>query len=115
MARFTELLPGIKDFLKLSKLVDYHTELEDHQWPLDVSFPHWQAQLNLELLSKGKDVVNIMSSVNTLKRKLQLILSRLQRSNVHNFPHMLAELQCQGKGVTQLDSAHYEEHVQSIL
>ena len=40
--------------------------------------------------------------------------SRLQRGNLRNFPHMQAELQRQGKGVTQLDSARYEERVQSI-
>ena len=40
--------------------------------------------------------------------------SRLQRGDLHNFPHMQAELQRQGKGVTLVDSARYEEHVQSI-
>ena len=38
LGRFMELLPEIKDFLKLSKYVDYHTKLEDHQWLLDLSF-----------------------------------------------------------------------------
>ena len=33
-----ELLPEVKDFLKLSKHVDYHKKLEDHQWLLDLSF-----------------------------------------------------------------------------
>ena len=55
----------------------------------------------------------MMSSVNTFKS--QLLSSRLQRGNLRNFPHMQAELQRQGKAVTQLDSAPYEEHVQSIL
>lgn len=77
LARFMELLPEIKDFLKLSKHVDYHTKLEDHQWLLDVSFltdlTGKLNELNLELQGKGKDVVNMMSSVNTFKSKLQLI------------------------------------------
>ena len=65
LARFTELLPEIKDFLKLSKHVDYHTKLEDHQWLLDLSFltdfTGELSGLNLELQGKGKDVVNMMS------------------------------------------------------
>ena len=70
--------------------------------------------MNLELQGKGKDVVNMMSSVNKFKSQLQLMSSRLQCGNVRNFPDMQAELQRQGKGVTQLDSACYEDHVQSI-
>ena len=82
LARFTERLPEIKDFLKLSKHVDYHTKLEDHQWLLDLSFltdlTGELNELNLELQGKDKDVVNMMSSVNTFKSKLQLMSSRLQ-------------------------------------
>lgn len=119
LARFTELLPEIKDFLKLSKHVDYCRKLEDHQWLLDLAFltdlTGELNELNLELQGKGKDVVNMMSSVNTFKSKLKLMSNRLQCSNLRNFPHMQAELQRQGKGVTQLDSARYEEHVQSIF
>ena len=118
LARFTELLPEIKDFLKLSTHVDYHTKPEDHQWLLELSFLTDLTcelnELNLELQGKGKDVIKMMSSVNTFKSKLQLMSSRLQRGNLRNFPHMQAELQRQGKGVTQLDSARYEERVQSI-
>ena len=33
-----ELLPDIKDFLKLSKHGDYYKKLEDHQGLLDLSF-----------------------------------------------------------------------------
>ena len=73
LARFTELLPEIKDFLKLSQHVDYHTKLEDHQWLLDLSLLTDLAgelnELNLELQGKGKDVVNTMSSVNTFKKQ----------------------------------------------
>lgn len=118
LARFTELLPEIKDFMKLLKHVVYHTKLEDHQWLLDLSFltdltgePN---ELNLELQGKVKDVINMMSSVNTFESRLQLMSSRLQRGNLCNFPHMQADLQRQGKGVKQLDSVRYEEHVQSI-
>jgi len=68
LARFTELLPEIKDFLKLSNHMDYHAKLEDHQWLLDLSFltdlTGELNALNLELQGKDKDVVNMMSSVN---------------------------------------------------
>jgi len=56
-----------------------------------------------------------MNSVNKFKSKIQLMSSRLQRGNLRNFPHMQAELQRHGKGVTQLDSAYNQEYVQSIL
>lgn len=119
LARFTELLPEIKDFLKFSKHVQYHAKLEDHQWLLDLSFltdlTGELNDLNLELQGKDKDVVNMMSSVNMFKSKLQLMSRRLQRGDLRNFPHMQAELQRQGKDITQLDSACYEEHVQNIL
>lgn len=118
LARFMELLPEIKDFLKLSECVDFHAKLEDPQWLLDLAFLTDLTcklnEFNLDLQGKGKDAVNMMSSVNTFKSKLQLMSSRLQRGNLHDFPHMQAELWHQGKGVTQLDSARYDEHVQSI-
>ena len=107
MAKVTELLPEIKDFLKLSKHVDYQTKLEDHQWLLDLSFLTDLSELNLELQGKGIDVINMMSLVNMMS-------SRLQCGNLRNFPHMQAELQRHCKGVTQLDTARHEEHVQSI-
>lgn len=38
LARFTELLLEIKDFLNLSKHADRHPKLEDHQWRLELPF-----------------------------------------------------------------------------
>lgn len=118
LARFTELLPEIKDFMKLSKHAEY-AQLEDYQWLLDLAFltdlTDLLNYLNLELQGKDKYVIDMISSVNTFKSKLQLLSSRLQRCDVQNFPHMQAELQRQGKDFVQLDSARYEEQVQSIL
>lgn len=45
-ARFTELLPEIKDFLQLSKHAEY-AKLDDHQWGFGFIIPyrsHWPAQ-----------------------------------------------------------------------
>lgn len=101
-----ELLPEVKDFLRLKKHVDYHAKLEDHQWLLDLSFltnlTSELNELNLELQGEGKDVVNMMSSVSTFKSKLKLMSKRLRLGDLCNLPHIQAELQRQGKGVTQL-------------
>ncbi|RXN37666.1 general transcription factor II-I repeat domain-containing 2A-like protein [Labeo rohita] len=100
LARFWELLPDIKDFLKLSKHAEY-TQLEDHQWLLDLAFLTDLTDLlndfNLELQGKDKHVINMISSVNTFKSKLQLLSSRLQHCDLRNFPHMQAELRSQSK------------------
>ncbi|RXN38679.1 general transcription factor II-I repeat domain-containing 2A-like protein [Labeo rohita] len=118
LARFWELLPDIKDFLKLSKHAEY-AQLEDHQWLLDLAFLTDLTDLlndfNLELQGKDKHVINMISSVNTFKSKLQLLSSRLQHCDLRNFPHMQAEIRSQSKDFAQLDSARYEEQVQSIL
>ncbi|KAJ3601587.1 hypothetical protein NHX12_032555 [Muraenolepis orangiensis] len=68
-----------------------------------------------ELQGKDKNIINMISSVNTFKSKLKLLFSRLQRCDLRNFPHMQAELQRQSKDVKQLDNTRYEEQVQSIL
>lgn len=52
LARFTELLSEIKDFVKLSKHTE-HIQLEDSQWLLDLTFltdiTDMLNDLNLEL------------------------------------------------------------------
>ncbi len=89
--RFSELLPEIKEFLKLSKHAKY-AQLEDHQWLLDLAFLTDLTDLlndfNLKLQGKDKHVINMISSVNTFKSKLQLLSSRLQHCDMRNFPHM---------------------------
>jgi len=65
LTTFLELLPKIKDFRKLSNHADYHTNLEDHQWLLDLSFlidlTGEHNEMNLELQVRA----NILSSVNS--------------------------------------------------
>lgn len=118
LARFTELLSEIKDFMKLSKHTE-HIQLEDSQWLLDLTFltdiTDMLNDLNLELQGKDKHVINMISSVNTFKSRLQLLSNRLQCCDLRNFPHTQAKLQCQGKNSAQLDGARYEERVQAIL
>ncbi|XP_049331881.1 zinc finger BED domain-containing protein 5-like [Astyanax mexicanus] len=69
--------------------------------------------LYLELQGKGKHIANIISSVNAFKTKLRLLLSRLQKCYLRNFPHMEAELRHQGKDSVEL--APYEQQIQNIL
>ncbi|CAM4659072.1 unnamed protein product [Leuciscus chuanchicus] len=96
-----------------------YAQLEDYQWLLDLAFLTDLTDLlngfNLELQGKDKHVINMISAVNSFKSKLQLLSNRLQRYDLRNFPHMQAELQRQGKDFVQLDSARFEEQVQSIL
>lgn len=68
LERFSELLPEIKEFLKVSKHAEY-AQLEDTQWLLDLAFltdlTYILNELNIELQGKGKHVIDMISSVNT--------------------------------------------------
>ncbi len=59
-------------------------------------------ELNLELQGKEKMVVNMISSVNAFKRKLQLLTSKLQHHKLGNFQNITSE-QKHGKEPAQLD------------
>ncbi|KAI2655782.1 General transcription factor II-I repeat domain-containing protein 2 [Labeo rohita] len=68
-----------------------YAQLEDHQWLLDLAYlTNLLNDFNLELQGKDKHVINMISSVNTFKSKLQLLSSRLQHCDLRNFPHMQA-------------------------
>lgn len=120
LERFLELLLEIKEFLKHTTRPTHaadSTRLEDGQWLTDLAFltdvTSKINDLNLELQGKGKHIANMISSVNTFKAKLHLLLSRLQRCDLRNFPHMEAELRRQGKD--HLELACYEQQIQNIL
>ena len=85
MERFGELLPEIKELLKQFKDAEY-AQLEDEQLLLDLAFlTDFTAlinELNLELQKKEKNIVDMISSVNPFKRKLQLLLTKLQRHDL---------------------------------
>ena len=71
--------------------------------------------LNLELQGKDKTVVNMISSVNAFKRKLQHVSSKLQRHDLGNFQNLASELETQRKACAQLDSARYTEQIGTIV
>ncbi|XP_067937246.1 general transcription factor II-I repeat domain-containing protein 2A-like [Watersipora subatra] len=117
LERFRELLPDVKEFLKQSKHAEY-AQLENEQWLMDLAFltdiTALLNELNLELQGKNKNVINMISSVNAFKRKLQLISTKLERQDLRYFQHMNSELARQGKTSAELNSAHYIQQVQSI-
>ena len=77
LQKFRELCPEIREFLFGVKHAEY-TQLNDDQWLLDLAFltdlTNMLNELNLELQGKDKTVVNMISSVNAFKRKMQLLL-----------------------------------------
>ena len=85
MERFRELLPEIKELLKQFKDAEY-AQLGDEQLLLDLAFltdlTALINELNLELQRKEKNIVDIISSVNPFKRKLQLLSIKLQRHDL---------------------------------
>ena len=85
MERFRELLPEIKELLRQFKDAEY-AQLEDEQLLLDLAFltdlTALINELNLELQRKEKNIVDIISSVNPFKRKLQLLSIKLQRHDL---------------------------------
>ena len=116
--RFSELLPEIKEFLMLGKHVEY-TQLEDNTWLLDLAFltdlTGGLNDLNLELQGKNKCVINMISSVNGFKSRIEMWARRLRRSDLRNFPHMQAEVQRQAGDNAQPDCTRYAEQVESII
>ncbi|KAK1903743.1 General transcription factor II-I repeat domain containing protein 2 [Dissostichus eleginoides] len=71
-------------------------------------------ELNLELQGKDRTVVDMISSVNAFKRRLDLLCSKLQRKDLANFQNIASELEKQGKDSALLDSARYTEQVNNI-
>ena len=71
--------------------------------------------LNLELQRKDKIVINMISSVNAFKQKMQHLSSKLQRHDLANFQNLASELESQGKACMQLDCASYLEHINNCL
>ena len=117
LERFRELLPEIKKFLKEVKDTEY-VQLENEQWLLDLAFltdlTALQNELNLELQGKGKNIVDMISSVNAFKRKLQLLSTKLHRYDLHYFKHLSSELVLQRKPTSQFNTARYIKQVQSL-
>ena len=77
LQRFRELCPEIKEFFREAGH-DEWKQLSDGQWLLDLPFltdlTNMLNDLNLELQGKDKIVINMISSVNAFKRKMQTLL-----------------------------------------
>ena len=118
LQRFREFCPEIKEFLLVTKLAEY-IQLNDDQWLLDLAFltdlTNMLNELNLELQGKDKNVVNMISSVNAFKRKIQHLSSKLQRHDLGNYQNLVSGLETQQKTCAQLDSACYIEHIDNCL
>ena len=69
--------------------------------------------LNVELQGKDKTVVNMISSVNAFKQKMQHLCSKLQRHDLANFQNLVSELETQGKTCAQLDSGRQTEQIEN--
>ena len=110
LQRFRELLPEIKEFFREGKHADY-IQLNDHRWLLDLAFltdlTNMLNDLNLQLQGKDKTVIDMISSVNAFKRKMQHLSSKLHRHDLANFKNLAAELETQTQSCAQLDSARY--------
>ncbi|KAL7402366.1 hypothetical protein ABVT39_013901 [Epinephelus coioides] len=85
LQRFRELLPEIKEFFRE------------------------------ELQGKDKTVINMISSVNAFKRKMQHLSSKLHRHDLANFQNLAAELETQEQSCAQLDSARYIKQIDNCL
>ena len=85
LERFGELSPEIKELLKQFRDAEY-AQLEDEQLLLDLAFltdlTALINELHLKLQRKEKNIVDIINSVNPLKRKLQLLSTELQRHDL---------------------------------
>uniref|UniRef100_A0A096MF30 HAT C-terminal dimerisation domain-containing protein n=1 Tax=Poecilia formosa TaxID=48698 RepID=A0A096MF30_POEFO len=118
LERFRELCPEIKEFLLVAKHAEYR-QLNDDQWLLDLAFltdlTNMLNDLNIELQGKDKTVINMISSVNAFKRKMQHQPSKLQRHDLTNFQNVASELEMKGKTSEQLDSARYTEQIENCL
>uniref|UniRef100_A0A096MGU2 DUF4371 domain-containing protein n=1 Tax=Poecilia formosa TaxID=48698 RepID=A0A096MGU2_POEFO len=104
---FRELCPEIKEFLLVAKHAEYR-QLNDDQWLLDTNMLN---NLNIELQGKDKTVINMISSINAFKRKMQ----HLQRHDLTNFQNVALELEMQGKTSEQLDTARYTDQIENCL
>ena len=118
LQRFRELCLEIKEFLLVTKHAEY-IQLDDDQWLLDLAFltdlTNMLNELNLELQGKDKTMVNMISSVNVFKRKMQHLSSKLQRHDLGNFQNLASELETQQKACAELECARYTEQIDNCL
>ena len=117
LERFRELLPDIKKFITQFEDGKY-AQIENEQWLFDLTFltdlTALLNELKLELHEKEKNIVNMISFVNSFKRKLQLLSTKLQLHDLRYFQHMNSKLVLKSKTPAQFNSARYFKQVQSL-
>ncbi|KAL2097960.1 hypothetical protein ACEWY4_007167 [Coilia grayii] len=90
LQRFVDLLPEIKMFL--SSRNDLREELSDDAWLLDLGFlTDLTAKLNSlnnELQGKGKQLIDMISSVKAFKAKLPVWTAQLQKGVLTHFANL---------------------------
>ena len=72
-------------------------------------------ELNLKLQGTDKTVVNMISSGNAFKQKMQHLSSKLQRHDLGNFQNLASEKEMKQKACAQLDSVRYTEQIDNCL
>ena len=112
LERFRKLSPETKEFFNQFKDAEY-AQHEDEQRLLDLAFLTGLTallnELNLEVQEKEKNIVHMISSVNAFKGKLQLLLTKLQRHNLHYFQHLLLFLSAYSRlGVATADINYFQ-------
>ncbi|KAK5643804.1 hypothetical protein RI129_007649 [Pyrocoelia pectoralis] len=89
--RFLNLLPEIIAFL--DTLGKKYEQLEDPVWVKKLAFlTDFMGDynlLNLQLQGKGKNIIELLGSINAFKAKLKLFASQLKTQNFKYFPYLL--------------------------
>ncbi|CAG9791321.1 unnamed protein product [Diatraea saccharalis] len=93
LERFQELLPEIISFL--DQRGDDTEILKSESWLCDLAFltdvtGHLNS-INLELQGKDKTIMDMISTINSFKSKLQLLINQLKKKDLKNFACLKAK------------------------
>ncbi|KAF2894565.1 hypothetical protein ILUMI_11613 [Ignelater luminosus] len=102
----------------LDTLREKHEQLEDPVWVKKLAFlkdfmGHYNS-LNLQLQGKGKNIIELFSSVNALKAKLKLFASQLKRQNFKYFPYLEKHIKLTGECNTEMFCSELENFNQEF-
>ncbi|KAK5642826.1 hypothetical protein RI129_008993 [Pyrocoelia pectoralis] len=99
LERFLNLLPEIIAFL--DTLGEKYEQLEDPVWVKKLTFlTDFMGDynlLNLQLQGKGKNIIELLGSVNAFKAKLKLFASQLKTQNFKYFPYLEKHIELTGE------------------
>ena len=116
LERFLNLLPEIIEFL--DTLGERTEKLKDPVWVKKLSFltdfmGHYNS-LNLQLQGKGKNIIELLSSINAFKAKLKLFASQLKRQNFQYFPYLEKHITLTGESNTEMFCSEIENFNQEF-